>query len=173
MNAPHDGEPVARVRKILWIAEAVTLAHVARPLAAHIGVDAKSWSSAFACDPRQKKYLDGFDGEYIPLASIRPEQFLQALRRGTPLYDVPTLVRYVEADLALISTVKPDLVIGDFRLSLSVSARLARIPYATIASACWSPYYQADHWPTPQLPITRFLPLSLAQALFRVARPAA
>jgi UDP:flavonoid glycosyltransferase YjiC (YdhE family) len=173
MNAPNDGESVARVRRILWIAEGVTLAHIARPVAAHRSLDANDWSSIFACDPRRKKYLDGFEGEYVPLASIEPQQFLRALRDGSPLYDVPTLMRYVEADLALIGSVKPDLIIGDFRLSLSVSARLASVPYATIASACWSPYYQPGSWPTPELPITRLLPLPIARALFRLARPAA
>ena len=160
-------------RKILWIAEAVTLAHVARPLAAHRGLGSQGWSSVIACDLRAKKYLDTFEGEYFPLASVESQQFLGALRDGRPVYDAPTLMRYVEADLELISDVNPDLVIGDFRLSLSVSARLARVPYATIASACWSPHYRPGSWPTPDLPPTRLLPLALAGAIFRVARPAA
>lgn len=160
-------------RKILWIAEAVTLAHIARPLAAHRGLGSQGWSSVIACDPRAKRYLDTFEGEYLPLASIESKQFLGALRDGRPVYDAPTLMRYVEGDLELLSDVKPDLVIGDFRLSLSVSARLARVPYATIASACWSPHYRPHDWPTPDLPLTRLLPLAAASALFRIARPAA
>ena len=173
MNAPNNGKSVAPVRKILWIAEAVTLAHVARPLAAHRSIESQGWSSAIACDPRAKKYLDAFEGEYIPLASVEPKEFLRALRDGRPVYDAPTLMRYVEADLELIDRVKPDLVIGDFRLSLSVSARLARVPYATIASACWSPHYRPGSWPMPELPLTHLLSLPLARALFRFARPAA
>ncbi|TMG80599.1 MAG: glycosyl transferase family 1 [Betaproteobacteria bacterium] len=168
-----NGQAITRPHKVLWIAEAVTLAHVARPLAARRSLDSGGWTSAIACDPRAKKHLDAFEGEYIPLASIEPKQFLQALRAGTPVYDEATLARYVEADLELISKVKPDVVIGDFRLSLSVSARLAGVPYATLASACWSPYYLPASWPVPELPLTHLLPLPIARALFRIARPVA
>ena len=35
---------------------------------------------------------------------------------------------------------QPDLVIGDFRLSLSVSARVAGVPYIAIANSWWSPF---------------------------------
>jgi UDP:flavonoid glycosyltransferase YjiC (YdhE family) len=83
MNAQNIGKSIAPARKILWIAEAVTLAHVARPLAAHRSLESQGWSSAIACDPRAKKYLDAFEGEYIPLASVEPKQFLWALRKWT------------------------------------------------------------------------------------------
>src|SRR5437762_7816830 len=97
-----NGQAITRPHKVLWIAEAVTLAHVARPLAARRSLDSGGWTSAIACDPRAKKHLDAFEGEYIPLASVEPKQFLQALRAGTPVYDEATLARYVEADLELI-----------------------------------------------------------------------
>lgn len=130
-------------------------------------------ASTFACDPRARALLGNTDVPWLPIASIDTQVFLDRLRRGAPVYDESTLRSYVDADLALIGRAKPDLVIGDFRLSLSVSARLARVPYATIASACWSPNYEVPRWPVPELPLTRILPLSVATALFRSLRPAA
>ena len=56
-----------------------------------------------------------------------------AVRRG----DAP---RYVRDDLKAIQETAPDVVIGDFRLSLAVSARVARVPYLAITNAYWSPY---------------------------------
>ena len=58
--------------------------------------------------------------------------FLDNLAKGRPVYDVNTLRSYVRADLALLEAVKPDLVVGDFRISLGVSARVAGIPYWTV-----------------------------------------
>lgn len=50
-------------------------------------------------------------------------------------YAMRTLRKYVEADLRVLDEIAPDLVVGDLRISLSVSARLAGIPYIAIANA--------------------------------------
>jgi UDP:flavonoid glycosyltransferase YjiC (YdhE family) len=155
------------------VAEAVTLAHVARPLAALRNVDSARWQSIVASDPRVRHHFDGSNAEFRPLPSIDSGDFLRALQRGAPVYDTATLRRYVDADLALLRDTQPDLVIGDFRLSLSVSARVAGIPYATIASACLSPQYHPPAGPVPALTLPRSLPLPMAAALVRVARPIA
>ena len=161
------------VRRILWVAEAVTLAHIARPLAALRHADPTRWQSIVACDPRARRYVEGARAEFRPLSSIEPARFLAALRRGAPVYDLDTLRAYVAADLALLRETRPDLVIGDFRLSLAISARVAATPYATLASACWSPRYRPPSWPVPALSLTTALPLPVASALFRLARPQA
>jgi UDP:flavonoid glycosyltransferase YjiC (YdhE family) len=95
-----------------------------------------------------------------------PTVFARRLERGQPLYDLPTLVHYVDDDLALLDSERPDVVIGDFRLSLSVSARLRRIPYITICDAYWSPERPLRP-PLPVLGFTRFTPIPLAALIFR------
>ena len=50
------------------------------------------------------------------------EQFLAALAAGRPVYHAETLRSYVRDDLSLLESVDPDIVVGDFRLSLAVSA---------------------------------------------------
>ena len=159
--------------RVLLVAEAVTLAHLARPLAIGRVLEAMGWSVALACDPRFRGFLGDFRGKYQELRSVEPEVFLAALRSGTQLYDVETLNRYVADDLRVIEAVKPDLIVSDFRLSLSVSARLARVPYVALANAYWSPFYEPSTWPVPELWLTKLLPIAAAERLFRVARPAA
>jgi len=88
-------------------------------------------------------------------------------------YSIDTLRAYLAEDLRLIEQVKPDVVVGDFRLSLSVAARLARVPYIALSNAYWSPYVRDKRFPLPVLPISRALPLPLAEALFRLAQPIA
>jgi UDP:flavonoid glycosyltransferase YjiC (YdhE family) len=160
-------------KRILLIAEAVTLAHVARPLCFASGLDRRRYEVAIAAAPRAAEHIHAAGQKHLPLFTIEPAQFLAALARGAPVYDTATLERYVDADLELIEAFRPDLVVGDFRLSLSVSARLAAVPYLSIASAYWSPHYSPPRWTVPDLPLSRLLPLALAQPLFAAVRPIA
>lgn len=73
----------------------------------------------------------------------------------------------------LFKQIKPGLIVADFRLSLPVCARSAGISYIGIASDYWSPFYAERGFPLPVPPMTRFLPLSIAEALFNLERPMA
>lgn len=160
-------------KRVLFFAEAVTLAHVARPIVLARALLPTGIEPVMACSPRYRRFYETEPWQTLPLNSIPSEQFLRALARGSPVYDLPTLRNYVAEDLRLIDSVKPDLIVGDFRLSLSVSARLAGVPYATVTNAYWSPYIANKDYPLPVLPITRLLPLPLAAALFKLAIPIA
>ena len=159
--------------RVLFFAEAVTLAHVARPIGLARGLDPSRCQVAMACDPRHQRFVNSEAWQALPLHSIPTAQFLRALASGSPVYSEETLRSYVAEDIELIKGFNPDLIVGDFRLSLSVSARLAAIPYATITNAYWSPYYAIKGFPLPALPMTRFLPLGVARAAFNLARPIA
>jgi UDP:flavonoid glycosyltransferase YjiC (YdhE family) len=158
--------------KVLFIAEAVTLAHVARPAVLAQALDSDLYEVTFAVDPRYNHLFPELSDCRVDIWSVSSQAFLDALAKGSPLYSRRTLERYVEADLKLIDTVKPDLIVGDFRLSLSVSARLRQVPYATISNAYWS-VYSSNDYSVPQLPMTRFLGVRLSQFFFDLSRPLA
>lgn len=160
--------------RVLIFAEGATLAHVGRPLMVAEALSRLGHEVLFCRPDRYRWVADGSRFECMDLAAQSPEVFAQRLARGSPLYDFPTLDAYVAADRALIRTYRPDLVVGDFRLSLAVSARLDRCPYATLSNAYWSPFYRLPQgWPVPDLPLTRALPVALARVLFNAARPLA
>ncbi|MDS4013651.1 MAG: glycosyltransferase [Candidatus Accumulibacter sp.] len=158
---------------VLFIADAVTLAHAARPCALARKLDRTRFSAVLACDQRYRKLLSGLDFPVIPLASIASERFLAAAASGRPLYDAATLRAYVRDDLDLLNSVRPNVVVGDHRLSLSVSARIARVPYLNIINAYWSPYAVGHALPVPDLPVSRWLGARLAEPLFGIAWPLA
>ena len=164
--------PTSSRKRVLFVAEAVTLAHVARPLALARGLSADRYDVSFACDPRYADFIVGEGWPLRPIESIESARFTDALASGRPPYDVATLERYVEQDLAVLRELRPDAVIGDFRLSLAVSARVAGIPYATIASAYWSPFAR-QRYPVPDHPLVRIAGLAIAQRIFDLVRPAA
>ena len=156
--------------RALFFAESVTLAHLARPLVLAQALQPQ-WQVALACAPAYREFAIQSGLELLALESITPAQFRAAVDRGTRFYTAATLRRYVADDLALIGRYQPDLIVGDFRLSLSISARLAGIPYAAISSAHWSPYYRHAGYPMPVLPLTRVLGTRIGHFLYRYASP--
>lgn len=155
---------------ILLVAEAVTLAHFARIASLARTLDPSAYEIIIASDPRFIKLEAPLGAEFRAIRSISSAEFAATLARGKPLYDVETLTQYVEDDLALLDSIKPDLVVGDFRLSLAVSAPLRKVPYVAVVNAYWSPFVDIKY-PVPDLPITRILGCRLGQKLFDIVRP--
>ncbi len=159
-------------RTVLLVAEAVTLAHYARIAVLARLLPAHAYRVIVAADPRYRS-LDALHGvEFHPIRSISSAQFARALARGEPVYDAATLEGYVEEDLRLIGALRPDVLVGDFRISLGISARLSHVSYFSLADPYWSPRARLDY-PVPELPLTRFLPIPLAQGVFDLVRPIA
>jgi UDP:flavonoid glycosyltransferase YjiC (YdhE family) len=162
-----------RRRRVLFFAEAVTLAHLTRPLTLARALDANRFEIHFACAPGKDVFFNEVNFQRWPIFSIKDETFLRALSNGRPLYDLGTLTRYVEDDRQLLEKLKPDVVIGDFRLSLAVSAPLCKVPYVAIANAHWSPYTTLKEFPLPNIPLTRWLGVNLGTKLFHLVQPLA
>jgi UDP:flavonoid glycosyltransferase YjiC (YdhE family) len=158
--------------RILFVAEAVTLAHVARACSLASALDPDCFQVCLACDPRYNALLGELPFPTRSIATIPAQRFFRAIAKGTPIYDAATLIDYVAADRRLLQDYRPDAVVGDFRLSLGVSARLAGIPYLNISNAYWSPYARL-RYPVPDIPLTRIAGVALAQRLFDLARPLA
>jgi len=157
---------------ILLIAEAVTLAHFSRIITLAKALDSDRYQVVVASDPRYLSLSAPLDCTFYPIRSISTTAFTQALAGGKVLYSAKTLKSYVEEELALFEKVRPDLIIGDFRLSLAVSAPLYKTPYAAVVNAYWSSFANIRYL-VPDLPITHILGVRLAQKLFDVIRPVA
>jgi UDP:flavonoid glycosyltransferase YjiC (YdhE family) len=162
---------VANQRKrILFLAEGITMTHFARPAALAEALDPAEWDVFFWTPRRYHPLLRRRFSGSADLATIEPAAFLDALAHGRTVYSADALRMYVEEDLDILREVRPDLVIGDFRLSLCISAPLAGVPFATIFNAHWSPYYSAPAI-VPELALTRWVPPRLLGSLFAMARP--
>jgi UDP:flavonoid glycosyltransferase YjiC (YdhE family) len=159
-------------RRILFLAEGATMAHFVRPLALANSLDVESYEIYFYAPPRFAPHLRDkpfFVGE---LATMPGQQFLANIARGAPLFPAEVLRRYVKQDRELFAKIRPDLVIGDMRLSLPISARLDGILHAVIVNAYWSPYAPSRSI-LPSLPLTRVIPPRLLSPLFKLTQPLA
>jgi len=160
-----DGAVGATHPKILFVAEAVTLAHVVRlvTLAGHL--HSNGWNVVLATDPRYSRLVGPLPFPTLDLYTMPAAQFQRSISRGSPIFDFETLDRYVRDDLSLLKQTSPQLVVGDFRISLGVSARLAQIPYVNLTNAYWSPLARIRRV-VPEFEWVRRVGLPAAQLIF-------
>jgi UDP:flavonoid glycosyltransferase YjiC (YdhE family) len=157
--------------RLLCVAESVTLAQVVRLVSLARGLPRESYDVHFACSAFPELVFGGTHFTQHRLESLAPELAAEALQAGRRLYEKSTLLRYVEAEKALIGAVRPDLVVGDFRWSLPTSAELCGVPSAVLINAYWSPFARRARFPVPDHPIIRWLGESLTEQYFPQAIP--
>lgn len=168
-------------RKILFVAEGITLAHLVRPLMLAEALAASShhafsWEIHFAFTNPSNFILQQFPtllkGTYHhQLNGITSAQFLADLRRGTIPYQKTVLQQYIADDELLLAKIKPDVIVIDFRLSMMTAVQNTRIPVINITNAHWDPAISQSVLVMPELPITRWLGPNLAWPFFRLFGP--
>src|SRR5204863_9806318 len=145
--------------------------HATRPFVLARSLDPAEYEVHFACAKRFQFICADAPFPCLEIDSIPTDRFLTALSAGTRLYSSRTLEKYVHDDLKLIQAIRPDIIIGDFRLSLAVSAKLAGVPHLALANAYWSPYTIRRQFPLPDVSFARALGVRAAGGLFGLAQP--
>lgn len=163
---PGPPKPASGRLRVLFIGEGSTLAHAARPLALASALPRGRFEAVLATPERYGAFTPKRI-QWLPLEAQSPEEFAERLRRGRPVLKLSRLEAYFADDLKLIRQVQPQVVVGDFRLSLAASAREAGVPYVAISNAYWSP----DRPLRPMRPMIDRLkgwPAPLADLAFRM-----
>jgi UDP:flavonoid glycosyltransferase YjiC (YdhE family) len=128
-----------RPLKVLFVAEAMSLAHVVRLVTLANALHEEGIAVCLATDPRYAGVIGPLRFPTLHLYSLPADRFFRAVASGGLIFDFDTLSRYACDDLALFEQTRPDVVVGDFRLSLTASARYAGIPFVNLTNAYWSP----------------------------------
>jgi UDP:flavonoid glycosyltransferase YjiC (YdhE family) len=123
-----------------------------------------------ATGKRYRRLVADTGCRFYTIPSLPPEIFLERLARGKPIYTEDELKAFVIADLELLEEISPDLVVGDFRVSLGISAELAEVPYASLTNAHWSPYSTLS-FPVPEHPLVDAFGVGLVRVFLRVLKP--
>ena len=160
----------ARLR-VLFVGEGSTLAHAARPIALASALPQDRYDIVVACPEAYFRWIPDRIAR-APLATQPRSRFLSRVANGKPPFDEATLHRYVADDLDLIARTRPDIVVGDARISLAASARVAGTPYIALSNAYWHPPRRFR----PEMPVlswTKRLPTEAMQAVFALTWPLA
>jgi len=158
------------VKRIVFFAEDVTLAHVTRPLVLANSLDRHLYEIFFATSEKYRYLLENSGHSLYTIPTLSSRIFLDRLAKGQPVYTKDELKASVKADLDLLSELSPDFVIGDFRLSLGISARLSGIPYAALTNAHWS-QYSTLLFPLPEHPLINIFGVKISHFFLKILQP--
>lgn len=153
-------------RHLLFMAESITLAHVVRLLVLAEGYRSKGGKVTFATSEKYRPWVEAKDLDFRNIHCLDSRIFQQRLSKGQTFLRRQEISDQVQEDLGLLSELKPDVVVGDFRLSLEISARVARIPYMGVINAYWS-HFDPKTMPVPELPLFSLIGRKLSYQLFR------
>jgi UDP:flavonoid glycosyltransferase YjiC (YdhE family) len=160
--------------KILFLSEAVSLAHIGRPLVLAKWAQNANFEVHFAASEEGLKSTNaktlGF--KTYPLFTIKSSLFYERVNKGKFFYSFKELIKYVEEEKELIRQINPDLIVTDFRLSAPISSWLCNKPLLNLSNSHWSPNSECP-FPAPNAGIFNWLPKSLGEKIFSMIRPLA
>jgi len=158
------------MRHILFLAEGATMAHFVRPLALARSLSPAEYKISFYAPADYASHLGSPDFATGVLKTMPRERFLANLAKGAPMYPPQVLREYVAEDRDIIRRVRPDLVVGDLRLSLPISGRLENVGVAMLMNAYWSPRANPPRI-LPEIPLARLVPPRILSPLYQLAAP--
>ncbi|MBK8576352.1 MAG: AMP-binding protein [Elusimicrobia bacterium] len=111
--------------KILFVPEGVALSHPARLFQLARQLDPETYEIHMAVDPRYRRVLGPTAFYMHDMVSLSSATFDRRVGRGGVVYTEEDLEKFVQQELALFDLVQPDIVVGDWRPSLGISAQIA------------------------------------------------
>mgnify|MGYP000896352330 CR=1 FL=1 len=160
--------------KILFLSEAVSLAHVGRPLTLAQEAFENRNEVHFACAEGALEKINSTSNSFTThsLHTISAETFYSRVNQGKFFYTFNELKKYVEEEIALIKKINPALIVSDFRLTSAISANLTNKPLLNLSNAYWSPFYSCP-FPAPNFGIFKLLSEKHSRFIFNLMRPIA
>lgn len=148
------------------------MAHFTRAAVLAESLAAEEWEVYFWTPERFHRFLRPVISRRGDLRTQDPNTFLHSLAHGSVLYTAETVGQYVRDELELFKQITPDLVVGDYRLSLCISAPVSGVPFASIYNSYWSPYVKQPAI-IPELPITHWISPNVLNGVYAMVRPLA
>ncbi len=144
-------------KKIVFICNSVTLAHPVRVTLLANMLDPEKYDIVIYRGKAYESILPHTTISVHPALSMNTKDFLECLSDIKSPFDKETIKLFAEEELKILEIEKPDLVIGDFRYTLQVTARQRSVPYLNLTNAVWDPLFALKLEPPPTRRFT-FLP---------------
>lgn len=155
---------------ILFIPEGTILAHVSRGVEIARRLDPNANNIHFACSGPAATLIEKAGFHHTPLLTRPKEELLARLHKGQSAFTEHSLRDYVQAEIALLETLSPDVVVSDFRPSVGISARVAGIRHICVTNAVWTPYYTGPIDPPDSFILTRILGKTICRLIAPMAQ---
>jgi UDP:flavonoid glycosyltransferase YjiC (YdhE family) len=147
------------MKKILIIADGITMAHPTRMDQLASMIDGDKFEIHFATPEAYFPMLTVRSNSRVTLhsiTSVSTKDFTKRLYQTKFPWTNEDLDRQLAEDLELIKKIKPDVIIGDSRLSLIGACRMEKIPYYNLVNFHWNPTFD----PLPLVPSYFFIKLT-------------
>ncbi len=156
---------------ILFMPEGTVLAHLSRCLMVARQLDRSKFDIQFACSGPSVYLVEEAGFPLIPVTTQPREELLGRLHNGESAFTYEVLREYARAEISLFRSIRPDVVVEDFRPSLGISASVQGVPLVRITNAVWTRYYTGAMDPPDSFILTKKLGKKLCRGIAPVARP--
>jgi UDP:flavonoid glycosyltransferase YjiC (YdhE family) len=120
--------------------EGSILAHVGRTVTIANAMAPNAFDIRFAASGAYADKIDPGRWPVVPVYTQDRNELLDRLKTGGSAFTVEELEKYVEDERRVLSEIKPNVVVGDFRPSLGISAPSLGIRYVCVTNAVWTKY---------------------------------
>ncbi len=152
-------------KKILIISDAVTLAHPLRTIAFANTLSPDEYDVSIYFSDNYQSLYDRSVHPVHPIYSISPTDFVRIVSNATPIYTFGVIKKYLNEELKIIDLEKPDLIIGENRHTLQISARKKSVPYLNMMDFYWSNYSKCIY-KLPPVPQSKLIPIDILDRVF-------
>ncbi len=162
------------MKKILFMAEAVSWSQVVRLMVLARALDPRRYEVHFASARFDEHLFHGTNFTRWPVSLLPADKIEAVVASGAirRMYEKPTLKKYVADELRLYETIRPDVVVSDARFwSIPISASAFGVPCATLMDAYWSRRTTRERLPVPDHVLARLLPASITERIFPLVLP--
>lgn len=126
--------------KVLFMCDGIALSHFVRSMFLIKCLERDKYVIVLAASPKYRHRVLGRVDRFIELPSLTEKEFEK--RNDTidckHIYDKKVLKLYIKSDLRIINEINPDIIVGDLRVSLGITAKISGIPFFNIQNAHWS-----------------------------------
>ncbi|MCX5886354.1 MAG: glycosyltransferase [Proteobacteria bacterium] len=152
-------------KRIIFAPASGVISHVVRCLVIGRALKERGHEIIFAGLPRYLKdpsIVSPGELGYYPLPDFDTDEAMEALRSIKRPYTKETILNHIQEELKMFEELRPDLAVSDFRLTMYISARVAKVPLVSILNTHWVSQYFTGKYHAPD---THPIPLAMKKVL--------
>ncbi len=145
-------------QKVLLFANAISMAHPTRMWKIACDLESLGYQVHFATSETYFKYLLPANPyiQLYPISSLSSRDFNDRLYRAQFIFKPDELIRDTQEDSRLVDAILPDVILGDFRQTAYIPARMHGIPFLNVNQCHWSAGFEKQGVLPPIQPVRIF-----------------